>query len=98
VTDPIALRNRFAIVKGTWDDRLRGVPFPELGMGTAEQKIERLEIALVDELRSRADPENAAEMADAMWALVHDRGDDDAVKRRVTEHHEELARLGRRGF
>ena len=98
MTDPIALRNRFAMVKGAWEDHLRGVPFPQLGEGTAEQKIERLELALVDEMRSRATPESAEQVADAMWSLVHARADDDPVKQRVTEHHEALARLGRRPF
>jgi hypothetical protein len=96
MTDPIALRNRFAMVKGAWDEHLRGVPFPSLGEGTAEQKIERLELALVDEMRHRATPESAEQVADAMWSLVHDRDDGDPVKRRVTGHHEDLARLGHR--
>ena len=55
MTDPIVLRNRFAMVKGAWDEHLRGVPFPSLGEGTAEQKIERLELALVDEMRAPRD-------------------------------------------
>ena len=76
MSDAIALRNRFAMVKGAWDDHLRGTPFPPLGEGTAEEKIERLELALVDEMRSRATPET--------------------VKQRVTQHHEDLARLGQR--
>jgi hypothetical protein len=96
MTDPIVLRNRFAMVKGTWDEQLRGVPFPALGEGTAEQKIERLELALVDEMRDRATPETAEQVADAMWSLVHARPGDDPVKQRVTRHHEELARLGQR--
>ena len=96
MTDPIVLRNRFAMVKGAWDEQLRGVPFPSLGEGTAEQKIERLELALVDEMRSRATPETAEQVADAMWGIVHARPDDDVVKERVTRHHEELARLGHR--
>ena len=96
MSDAIALRNRFAMVKGAWDEHLRGVPFPALGEGTAEEKIERLEIALVDEMRNRATPETAEQAADAMWTLVHARPDDDPVKVRVTQHHEELARLGRR--
>ena len=96
MSDAIALRNRFAMVKGAWEDHLRGVPFPQLGEGTAEQKIERLELALVDEMRNRATPENAEQAADAMWSLVHARPDDDPVKHRVTELHEELARLGHR--
>jgi hypothetical protein len=96
MTDPIALRNRFAMVKGAWDEHLRGVPFPALGDGTAEQKIERLELALVDEMHRRATPESAEQVADAMWGLVHDRDDEDPVKQRVTDHHGELARLGHR--
>ena len=99
MTDPIALRNRFAMVKGAWDEHLRGVPFPSsLGEGTAEEKIERLELALVDEMRTRATPETAEQTADAMWGLVHAREDSDPVKQRVTRHHEELARLGHRGL
>ena len=76
MTDPIALRNRFAMVKGAWDEHLRGVPFPSsLGEGSAEEKIERLELALVDEMRARATAESAEQVADAMWGLVHARGD-----------------------
>jgi hypothetical protein len=97
MSDAIALRNRFAMVKGAWEEHLRGVPFPALGEGTAEEKIERLELALVDEMRGRATPETAEQAADAMWGLVHARPDSDAVKRRVTRHHEELARLAHRG-
>jgi hypothetical protein len=97
MTDPIVLRNRFAMVKGAWDEQLRGVPFPRsLGEGTAEQKIERLEIALVDEMRARATPETAEQVADAMWGIVHARPDSDPVKQRVTQHHEDLAKLGHR--
>ena len=98
MTDPIALRNRFAMVKGAWEEHLRGVPFPALGEGTAEEKIERLELALVDEMRSRATPETAQQVADAMWGLVHDRPDTDSVKQRVTRLHEELARMSHRGL
>ena len=94
----IALRNRFAMVKGAWDEHLRGVPFPQLGEGTALEKIERLEIALVDEMRHRASPEKAEQAADAMWTLVHNRPEDDPVRRRVTQHHEDLARMGHRGL
>jgi hypothetical protein len=98
MSDAISLRNRFAMVKGAWDENLRGVPFPALGEGTAEQKIERLELALVDEMLRRATPETAEQTADAMWGLVHSRPDGDPVKLRVTQHHEELARIGHRGL
>ena len=96
MTDPIVLRNRFAMVKGAWEEQLRGVPFPSLGEGTAEPKIERLELALVDEMRRRATPETAEQVADAMWGIVHARPEDDPVKLRVTRHHEELAKMGHR--
>jgi hypothetical protein len=96
--DAISLRNRFAMVKGAWDEHLRGVPLPSLGEGTAEEKIERLELALVDEMRARATPESAEQVADAMWGLVHNRSDCDPVKQRVTRHHEDLARMGHRGL
>ena len=96
MTDPIVLRNRFAMVKGAWEENLRGVPFPSLGEGTAEQKIERMELALVDEMRRRATPETAEQVADAMWGIVHARPDDDPVKLRVTRHHEDLAKLTHR--
>ncbi len=98
MSDAIALRNRFAMVKGAWDEHLRGVPVPPLGEGTPEEKIERLELALVDEMRRRATPETAEQVADAMWGIVHARDDGDPVKQRVTAHHEELARLGHRGL
>jgi hypothetical protein len=94
MSDAIALRNRFAMVKGAWEEHLPGVKFPALGEGTAEEKIERLELALVDELRSRATPETAEQVADAMWGIVHARPDSDRVKQRVAAHHEELAKLG----
>ena len=83
--DPISLRNRFAMVKGAWERHLRGRAVPgSLGEGTAEEKIERLELALVDEMRARATPESAEQVADAMWGIVHDRADGDPVKQRVT--------------
>ena len=47
-------------------------------------------------MRNRATPETAEQAADAMWGLVHARPDGDRVKQRVTELHEELARLGHR--
>ena len=98
MSDAIALRNRFAMVKGAWEEHLRGVPFPALGEGTAEEKIQRLELALVDTLRDRARPETAEMVADGMWGIVHDRPDGDPVKTRVTQHHESLARMGHRGL
>ena len=42
-----------------------------------------------------ATPTSAKGIADRTWDMVHDRPDDDPVKRRVVECHEELAKLGR---
>lgn len=98
MSDAIAMRNRFAMVKGAWDEHLRGVPFPPLGEGTAVEKIERLEIAFADTLAGRATPQSAERAADAMWGLVHQRPDDDPVKQRVVAHHDALARLGHNPF
>ena len=41
--------------------------------------------------------ETARDVADKTWDLVHDRPEDDPVKRRVVECHEALARLSARG-
>jgi hypothetical protein len=51
----------------------------------------------VDLLCSKATPETARQVADRTWDLVHERADDDPVKKRVTECHEALARLSARG-
>ena len=93
---PSATGSRWSRARGT--RTCAALPFPSLGEGTAEQKIERLELALVDEMRARATPESAEQVADAMWGLVHNRDDGDPVKLRVTQHHEELARLSHRGL
>ena len=96
MTDPIALRNRFAMVKGAWDEHLRGVPFPSLGEGTAEQKIERLELALVDEMRAaprRRPPSRSPTRCGGSCTRAPTAT---RVKQRVTQHHEELARLSAR--
>lgn len=98
MSDAIALRNRFAMAKGAWEEHLRDTPFPALGEGTAEQKIERLEMALIDEMLNRATPETAEMAADGMWGIVHARPDTDPVKQLVERHHETLARLGHRGL
>lgn len=96
MSEAIALRNRFAMTKGAWDAHLKTVPMPALGEGTTEEKLERLELALVDALRARATADSAEVLADAMWGIVHARPDEDRVKQRVTQHHEALAQLGHR--
>jgi hypothetical protein len=47
-------------------------------------------------LWGQATPQTARDVADKTWDLVHDRQDEDPVKRRVIECHEALARLSAR--
>ena len=65
--------------------------------GRSRRQIQSFELQLVDRLWESATPENAREIADRTWDLVHDRPDDDPVKRRVVECHEALARMTRLG-
>ena len=55
MSDAIALRNRFAMVKGAWDEHLRGVPFPALGEGTAEEKMKALQVAGIHVVKAPSD-------------------------------------------
>ena len=71
-------------------------PLPRMPPGRPAEQIEGFELRLVDLLCREATPENAREVADRTWDLVHDRAEDDPVKRRVVECHEALARLAAR--
>ena len=59
--------------------------------------METFELLLVDRLWESATAENAREIADRTWDLVHDRPEGDPVRRRVVEIHEALARISRLG-
>ena len=76
-----------ALMAGPEDENLVEAP-----SGAWQQTVE-----LVDRLWASATPENAREIADRTWDLVHDRSDSDPVKRRVVECHEALARMTRLG-
>ena len=65
------------------------------GSGRPGRPDRAFELQLVDRLWETATPENAREVADRTWDLVHDRPDNDPVKRRVVECHEALARMTR---
>lgn len=86
------LRNRLVVAAGMWREATNR-PLPKLAPGDPATQISEFELALVDLLCSEATPETAREIAERTWDLVHDRPDDDPVKRRVTECHEQLARL-----
>ncbi|MEA2386088.1 MAG: hypothetical protein QOJ22_262 [Thermoleophilaceae bacterium] len=90
--DPRRLENRLAIAAGMWREALEE-PLPKLPPGDPETQVDELEIRLVDALCERATPETARSIAEKTWDLVHDRPDEDRVKRHVTEWHERLAKL-----
>jgi hypothetical protein len=90
------LRNRLVIATSMWREAT-DEPLPKLPPGQPAEQLRTFELKLVDLLCSQATPETAREVADRTWDLVHDRPDDDPVKRRVTECHEALARLSARG-
>jgi hypothetical protein len=94
--DPIQMRNRLLVATGMWRDAT-GEPLPKMAPGDPEQQIESFELTLVNRLWEIATPENAREIADRTWDLVHDRPDSDPVKKRVVECHEALARMTRLG-
>jgi hypothetical protein len=94
--DPITLRNRLLVATGMWREAT-GEPLPKMPPGDPADQVEAFELQLVDRLCSDATPETAREVADRTWDLVHDRDDDDPVKRRVVECHEALARMTRLG-
>lgn len=90
--DPTTLRNRLLVATGMWRE-VTGEPLPRLPPGPAEQQVEAFELLLVDRLWDAATPETARDVADRTWDLVHDRPERDAVRRRVVECHEALARM-----
>jgi hypothetical protein len=94
--DPITLRNRLLVATGMWRETT-GEPLPRLAPGDPADQIRTFELLLVDRLFESATAESAREIADRTWDLVHDRSDDDPVKRRVVEIHEALARITRLG-
>ena len=94
--DPITLRNRLLVATGMWKEAT-GEPLPRLAPGDPADQIQDFELKLVDRLWEGATPENAREVADRTWDLVHDRDDGDRVKQRVVECHEALARMARLG-
>ena len=89
------LRNRLLLATTMWRETT-DEPLPKMPPGDPQAQLEEFELKLVDLLCAKATPETASEVADQTWDLVHDRPDDDPVKRRVSECHEALARLAAR--
>src|SRR5437588_12805782 len=90
--DPIMLLNRLLVATGMWREAT-GEPLPRLAPGDPADQIQSFELQLVNRLWETATPDNAREVADRTWDLVHDRPDDDPVKQRVVQCHEALARM-----
>ena len=94
--DQITLRNRLLVATAMWRETI-AEPLPRMAPGDPADQIASFEIQLVDRLWQSATADTAREIADRTWDLVHDRPDNDPVKRRVVECHEALARLTRLG-
>ena len=90
------LRNRLVMATQMWREATVA-PLPRMPPGNPVEQLQAFELKLVDMLCAHATPQSARDVADKTWDLVHDRVDDDAVKRRVVECHEALARLSARG-
>jgi hypothetical protein len=95
-SDPITLRNRLLVATSMWKETM-AEPLPRMAPGDPADQIQSFELQLVNRLMESATAENAREIADRTWDLVHDREDSDPVKRRVVECHEALARMTRLG-
>ncbi len=94
--DQIQLRNRLLVATGMWREAT-GEPLPKMPPGNPADQIQQFELRLVNRLWEGATPDNAREVADRTWDLVHDRPDSDPVKQRVVECHEALAKMTRLG-
>ncbi len=94
--DPITLRNRLLVATSMWKEAV-AEPLPRMPPGDPAEQIQSFELTLVDRLWQSANAENAREIADRTWDLVHDRPDADPVKQRVVACHEALARMTRLG-
>jgi hypothetical protein len=90
------LRNRLVMATQMWKEAT-AEPLPRMDPGNPAEQLSAFELKLVDMLCAQATPDTARDVADKTWDLVHDRSDEDPVKRRVVECHEALARLSARG-
>ena len=89
------LRNRLVMATQMWR-QATNEPLPRMPPGDPGDQLQAFELKLVDLLCAQATPQTARDIADKTWDLVHDRDDEDPVKRRVAECHEALARLSAR--
>src|SRR4029453_10691018 len=95
LVDQMELRNRLVMATQMWRQATVD-PLPRMPPGNPVEQLKEFELKLVDMLWEQATPQTARDVADKTWDLVHDRSDEDPVKRRVIECHEALARLSAR--
>ena len=72
-------------------------PLPRMPPGDPSEQLAGVRAAARGHALRQATADTARDVADKTWDLVHDRPDEDPVKRRVVECHEALARLSARG-
>ena len=89
------LRNRLVMATQMWREATAD-PLPRMPPDDPVAQLQGFELKLVNMLWDSATPQTARDIADKTWDLVHDRADEDPVKRRVIECHEALARLSAR--
>ena len=94
--NPAALRNRLVMATSMWREAT-DEPLPRMPPGDPGAQIESFELQLVERLFTEATPETARDIAKKTWDLVHDRSDEDPVKRVVVAGHERLAKLSAEG-
>jgi len=87
-----SLQNRLLIATTLWREAT-DEPLPRLAPGDPAAQIGELELLVVDLLCREATRDNAREVADKTWDLVYDRSDDDPLRKRVVECHDQLAKL-----
>jgi hypothetical protein len=87
-----SLQNRLLIATTLWREATDD-PLPRLEPGDPAAQIGQLELLVVDLLCRDATRENAREVADKTWDLVYDRPEEDPLRKRVVECHEQLAKL-----
>ncbi len=89
--DPALVRNRLVMATAMWREAT-DQPLPRMPPGDPLEQLEAFEIKVAEMLFEQATPETARQIANKTWDVVHDRPDDDPVKRRVVKGHEDLAR------
>ena len=95
--DPVTLRNRLLVATGMWREVTGEVAAETVARARPSSRCSSSSCCSWSGCGSRATAENAREIADRTWDLVHDRPEGDPVRRRVVECHEALARISRLG-